>query len=134
MAKPRFWIAIGYSWFCLLNQGGPVARSQQPETSKGVAAPPAEARESALRHEVFLKEMSEYDFYLDIEKQRKIELRREPVMRFTSPVDRHGELYVWTHQGRPEVLGGVFSIPQGSLERLVHEFHSLAMQPLVAGR
>jgi hypothetical protein len=140
MVNLRFSILVGCAGIALLSQSGSVARAQQAEPSKDkdVLAPAAEAREkeSALRHEVFWKEVSEYEFYLDMEKQRKLELRREPVMRFTSPEDRHGELYVWTYHGRVEVIGGFWSrpLPQRPLVRLIHEFSSLAEQPLIAGR
>jgi hypothetical protein len=136
MASLRLSIAVGCASFALLSYRGSVARPQEQEPSKDVSTPAADARESALRHEVFLKEVSEYEFYLDSEKQRKLELRREPVMRFTSPEDRHGELYVWTYQGRAEVIGGFWSrpLPQRPLVRLIHEFSSLAEQPLLAGR
>jgi hypothetical protein len=136
MASLRFSIAIGCGWFALLSQVSSAARSQQAPPLQDVPSRAAEAKESASRHEIFLKEVSEYEFYLDPEKQKKLELRREPVMRFTSPEDRHGELYVWTYQGRAEVMGGFWSrpLPKGELMRLIHEFSSLAEQPLFAGR
>ena len=123
-------MCVSFALHCL---GGSVARSQQAEPPKDLPAPEAEAKKSAVLHEVFLQEISDYEFYLDVEKQKRLELRGEPVMRFTSAVDRHGELYVWTHQGRAELVGGIFSIPQGERVRLVHEFSSLAQQPLIAG-
>jgi hypothetical protein len=83
---------------------------------------------------VYLHEASDYEFYLDRQKGERLELRREPVMRWTSENDYHGEVYVWTHQGAAAVVGCIFSGPQGEAGRqIMHEFHSLASQPLSAG-
>ena len=102
-------------------RGGPPAR--QEETKK-----------SAWLHEIYVREAAEYEFYQDAAKRQKLELRREPVMRWSSDADYHGEVYVWTHRGRPGIVGCIFSGPQGdSARRIMHEFHSLAPQPLVAG-
>jgi hypothetical protein len=133
-------IAVACVGIASYGAAGSVARPQQAEPSGDLPATAAEAKEkeSATRHEIFLKEVSAYEFYLDPEKQKKLELRREPVMRFTSPGDRHGEIYVWTYHGRAEVVGGFWSRPlpqrQPPLVRLIHEFSSLAEQPIVAGR
>ena len=94
-----------------------------------------ESKKSAWLHDIYLREASEYEFYLYAEKRQKLELRREPVMRWTSDADYHGEVYVWTEQGRAVIVGCIFSAPQGdSARRVMHEFHSLATRPLVAGR
>ena len=99
--------------------------------------PPArqqDAKKSAWLHELYLREASAYEFYQDPAKRQKLELRREPVMRWSSDADYQGEVYVWSHRGRPGVVGCIFSAPQGdSARRVMHEFHSLAPQPLVAG-
>jgi hypothetical protein len=111
-----------------------VAHSQPSDSPQDPRTARSEARKSASLHEVYLREASEYDFYLDAERRHKLELRREPVMRYTSPGDYRGEVYVWTHQGRPAVIGCIFSAPFGSTSRRVmHELQSLAPHALVAG-
>jgi hypothetical protein len=112
--------------------GGLVAHSEQPQPP----AAGAEAGKTAWLHELYLRDASEYEFLLDSEKKEKLELRREPVMRYTGDFDRsHGEVYVWTYQGRAELLGCIFSQPVDDRQRrIMHEFHSLALEPLVAGR
>jgi hypothetical protein len=121
-------------WFARLWFGGSIAHSQPSEPPKDTPAAPAEARKSAWLHEIYLREASEYDFYLDAERREKLELRREPTMRYMSPGDYRGEVYVWTHQGRPAVIGCIFSAPFGSTSRRVmHELHSLAPHPIFAG-
>jgi hypothetical protein len=117
-------ISMMCAWLVVLGLGGPAAQSQQS----------AETRKSAWLHEVFLREASGYEFSLDDEKQQKLELRREPVMRYSSGGDGHGEAYIWTHQGRPEIIGSIFSLPlDDRRRRVMHEFHSLSPQALVNG-
>jgi hypothetical protein len=104
--------------------------SQQPETSKD----PLKNKRTSWLHEVYLREASEYQFFLDEEKRQELELRRAPVMRWTSENDYVGEVYVWTHRGVPAIVGCIFSGPQGKNARyIMHEFHSLAPNPLYAG-
>ena len=111
----------------LLGVGGTAARPQQPETPKDQP----EAKKSAWLHENYLQDASEYDFFLDEPRRQKLELRREPVMRWTSSGDYNGEVYVWTHRGSAAVVGCIFSGPRGKTARSVmHEFHSVAPVPL----
>jgi hypothetical protein len=44
-----------------------------------------------------------------------------------------GAVFVWVHDGRPAAVGSVFTIKVGAGRRdLIHEFHSLAAEPLTA--
>ena len=95
----------------------------------------AKNKRAARLHEVYLREASAYEFFLDEQKQKELKLRREPVMRWTSEGDYNGEVYVWTHQGAAEIVGCIFSGPQGKNQRrIMHEFHSLAPDRTVRGR
>jgi len=115
---------------CLVSSfGGPVW-PQQPETPKDQS----KNKRTAWLHEVYLREASAYKFFLDDQKWQELKLRREPVMRWTSDADYNGEVYVWTHQGAAAIVGCIFSGPQGQNARhIMHEFHSLAPNPLYAG-
>jgi hypothetical protein len=109
--------------------GGPVA-SQQPETPRN----PAKNKRTAWLHEVYLRDASAYQFFLDDRKRQELKLRSEPVMRWTSDGDYNGEVYVWTHRGAPGIVGCIFSGPRGKDSRaIMHEFHSLASDRLYAG-
>jgi hypothetical protein len=127
--KSPAWIAcVGLA---SLSFSGPVARSPRQDPP-----PPQrpEAKKAAWLHEVYLRDASEYEFSLEAEGRPRLELRREPVMRWTSEGDYNGEVYVWTHRGAAAVVGCIFSGPGGDgSRRVLHEFHSLATQPLVAG-
>ena len=109
--------------------GGPVW-AQQSEVRKDQP----KNKKTAWLHEIYLRDASEYGFFLDEPKRQKLELRREPVMCWTSESDYNGEVYVWTHQGSAAVVGCIFSGPRGENGRsIMHEFHSLSPNPLHAG-
>jgi hypothetical protein len=89
---------------------------------------------TAWLHKIYLREASEYQFFLDEGKRTALELRREPIMRWTSDNEYHGEIFVWTHHGAAAILGCIVSGPQGQIKRaIMHEFHSLVPHPLYAG-
>lgn len=125
-----------FAWLALQILSGSAAWSQQAETTKQDApASRAEAKISDRLHEVFFKDVSDYAFALETDDRQKLELRREPVMRFTAgPNDFQGEVYVWTDRGVGAVVGCVWT---GEIvnqrRRIFHEFHSLSSQPLVSG-
>jgi hypothetical protein len=92
------------------------------------------SKKAAWLHEVYLREASEYTFFLDDRNRQALDLRREPVMRWTSDSDYNGEVYVWTLQGAAAIVGCIFSGPRGNNERaIMHEFHSLNPNSLYAG-
>lgn len=74
----------------------------------------------------------------DDEPQAELEFEEEPVLQWTNPTranEIHGAVYVWTHQGRAEVMGTIWSnvTSSDSANRHVgHQFHSLSTRPLVA--
>jgi hypothetical protein len=113
---------------------GPAARAQQPEPPKASAAHPSDPKRSAWLHEVYLREASAYEFSLDSQGHEKLQLRREPAMRWSSEGDYNGEVYIWTHNGAAAIVGCIFSGPHGGGGRqIMHEFHSLSSQPLATG-
>jgi hypothetical protein len=60
-----------------------------------------------------------------------LKLVKEPLMRWTNDGDWSGDVFVWTHQGRPEVIGCILSGPgAGSLRYIWHEFHLLSEKPI----
>ncbi|HJZ60284.1 MAG TPA: hypothetical protein VKE74_35400, partial [Gemmataceae bacterium] len=71
-----------------------------------------------------------YEFFLD--KDRKVPLTFEPkaVFSWAQDDDWSGDVFVWTANGRPQVIGCILSGP-GKTERLAfHEFHTLSPDPL----
>jgi hypothetical protein len=75
---------------------------------------------------------AEYEFRVGTE-EKPLELQREPVLRWSNP-DRgevHGNVFVWTRDGRPLVVGSLFKwfTPHTHMS---HEFHSLAEEGFTA--
>ena len=69
-------------------------------------------------------EASEYEFFLDEARRQKLELRREPVMRWIGSGSFTGDVYVWTHEGAAAVIGSVFSREHNKARLIMHEeFH-----------
>jgi hypothetical protein len=64
--------------------------------------------------------------------ETKLTLHDKPILFYTSPVrtnDQHGSMFLWTDQGRPAVIGSIWSAlnrNDPALRNLTHEFHSLS--------
>lgn len=99
------------------------------------AEPPAEALLSLHREEA-----AAYTMWRDKGRQEKLELQSKPVFAWTNPVGEQvqtGHIFVWTHGGRPEAIGTIFSTPTKDMpvkdlqkRVVIHEFHSLATSQL----
>jgi len=70
-----------------------------------------------------------------------LELQPKPVFnwlntaRVGTPRVQHGAVFVWTHKGRAEVIGTVFSQTIGAASpSMYHEFHALSTEPITAIR
>src|SRR5262245_32324929 len=53
-----------------------------------------------------------YGMFLDAGHKQAAELNTKPIFNWTNLVGEHtqyGHLFVWTHQGRPAVIGTIFS-------------------------
>ncbi len=121
---------IGLAATCL---AASVAQSGQPKSSQGASPTVLENRRSAWLHGVYLKDASGYRFAHEDDRSRSFVLQHKPIMRWTSGGDFQGELYVWVDQGRAAVVGCIFSSPLNvNTRRVMHEFHSLETQPIVA--
>src|SRR5262245_26161577 len=75
-----------------------------------------------------------YDFFADADRKAKFERHDKPILKYTNPLqgDVYGHVYVWTHRGRPEVIGAVFDHrTQGTAYT---ELHTLARAGVVACR
>jgi hypothetical protein len=104
------------------------------------AAPELDAKLLARWGEVYLKEAQQYEIFLGTDRKIALQLETKPVFRWAEPTSRNqfnGVIYVWTHDGRPEVIGSIWA--KGEMDRpgkrtLCHTFHSLATGPLEAVR
>src|SRR4051794_17600011 len=125
MARTKSQVVIECTCFVLV-LGGLTAWSQQAGPAKEQATAQEETKTSKWLHGILFREISAYDFYLDAEKQHKLVMRREPVLRYPTPIDTWGELYIWTDRGRPQIVGCVWGSKRPDSTRWIfHEFHSL---------
>jgi hypothetical protein len=74
------------------------------------------------------------------DRQEKLELKPEAVLHWSNPVrggETNGSVFVWTYEGRAELVGTIFSHlarndPQQKI--VAHSFQSLSHQPLAGER
>jgi hypothetical protein len=76
------------------------------------------------------------EYVLELDKASKVKLRLEPepVMRWQLTLDRrfYSDTYVWTHEGRPEVIVSVTQV-HGPRRAMETEIHSLSTgRPLMS--
>lgn len=93
--------------------------------------PPAAAK--AL--EKFKAEAAEYIVRLQSRQSEKLILEKDPVLRWSNPArtGEDGATFVWTLDGRPEMIGTIFTYLYNDKVNRKHEYHSLATEPLTAG-
>lgn len=91
--------------------------------------------------EFYRRDAASYSFYVGEDRAKKLKLNPEPVLVYTNPVGArgltHGAVFIWTHEGRSEVVGAMWShanTPGPNQRTVAHEFHSLSNQPLMAER
>ena len=80
-----------------------------------------------------LKEAEAYRIYLDPGRNQPLELQADPIFKWQNLTNQGGQLgaiYVWSQRGRPEVIGTIFSQPEGGRRNVIHEFHTLAVKEL----
>src|SRR5690349_16278679 len=85
---------------------------------------------------VYLKEIAEYSMTVESAPRQKLELTREPVFEWSNPVRQgvqQGVVFLWLRDGRPAVMGCIFSEPEGRLKgrKVIHEFHALDREKLL---
>jgi hypothetical protein len=99
-------------------------------------APADEEKAAAAERLGFMKRSaSVYQLTLG-EKETRLKLVAEPVLRWTNPVSNvpDGGLFLWLGpEGRPELAAQVF-IAAGSTDLWLHEFQSLSTESMTAAR
>jgi hypothetical protein len=103
----------------------------------------ASGRDGGSRSEKLLAlhvgDAATYSIFRDPARTRRLELRREPIYRWSNPTrvgGQEGDVFVWTYRGRPEVVASIFSHPrEGRQQRVVcHELHSLSEAVITVDR
>jgi len=106
-----------------------------PSPDPGAAAPKARADRFLA---IDTDDAASYAIYRDADRKKKLELRREPIFRWSNPIaagGQVGDVFVWTFRGRPEAVATIFSHPhEGGRRTVCHELHSLSGAVLVVDR
>jgi hypothetical protein len=102
----------------------------------GQAAPETDAGKAAAAKALaqFKGEAAGYDVRLESDPDTRLELVKEPVLRWTNPArtGEDGALFIWTRRGRPELIGTIFTYVYNNKLSRKHELMSLAEGPLTA--
>jgi hypothetical protein len=92
-------------------------------------AGPEKDGKAALREQYQLAAKN-YEFFLDKDRKVPLVFEPKPIFHWTSDNDWSGDVFVWTAKGRPQVVGCVLSSPTKPQRTAIHEFHTLATEPL----
>lgn len=85
----------------------------------------------ALR-QLYREDAVKYDFHRSEQDGAKLNLR-EPIFSWFNDDDWSGDVFLWTHNKRPAVIGCILSGPADNNQRIIfHEFHLLSDQPIAA--
>jgi hypothetical protein len=119
----RSWLLVALPLGALAVAVGHVPAADPPANKENIDA--------ALR--LTLAAAAEYEIRVGDEKEEPLELRREPVLKWSNP-DRgeiHGNVFVWTRDGRPLAVGSLYKWFRPHTH-MAHEFLSLAEGALAA--
>jgi hypothetical protein len=99
--------------------------------SLGQVSSDNEAELKEVLYPFYGQEAAEYQFFLDPQHQKRLELQKQPVLTWTNAENYMGAVFVWTYAGKPELIGCIGSHQfQPDKANVFHEFHSLSLQPL----
>jgi len=85
----------------------------------------------------YRKTAAEYELSHGESFENKLKLWERPLQSYVNPASTymtHGELFVWTLNGRPEACGILWSKRFGNSRFAIHSFHSLSLSLLQAVR
>ncbi len=99
-------------------------------TAVQAQAPEADSSEAAWRA-VYLQEARTLELFVRTGEERlPLEFQEQPVMRWVSFNGFNGDVFVWTHNGRPEVIGNIVGFSADGLTSnqryTLAELHSLS--------
>ncbi len=89
---------------------------------------PAKEKIDAKLLAIHRDEAKRWEIFVDRARTKKADFVSEPVYRWTNASRADGQsgaMFVWTFEGRPVALGGVFSNPEAGRRIIMHEFHAL---------
>jgi hypothetical protein len=95
----------------------------------------AEKERATLALDLCRKAAREYRLCLEDAKRTELELKDEPLLRWSNPAvgSIHGGVFIWTHRGRPAAIASIFKWFH-PLDHMAFEVHSLSTERLVGIR
>jgi hypothetical protein len=112
------------SFILFLGLLAPVLANDEPSSNE------AKSKIGALRN-YYSKTAGKYEFYHDAARQQPLTFVEKPVMKWANDDDWSGDVFVWTRNERPEVIGCVLTGPADNKMRIAfQEFHLLADEPI----
>src|SRR5829696_918373 len=97
-----------------------------------VEKPPVSAVEQL--HAEYRADAEKYAFFADAEQRQPLKLAQKPVMKWANDDDWSGDVFLWTRDGLPSVIGCMLSGPAEASRLIFHEFHLLDQQPIAAAK
>src|SRR5262245_39440367 len=100
----------------------------------------AEKTQQKKWNEYYAKVASDYEIVRGADRQAKLALRPEAILHWSNPVrggETNGSVFVWTYEGRAELVGTIFShLVRGEANQkaIAHSFQSLSHEPLGGSR
>jgi len=86
----------------------------------------------------YKQQIPKYTFALESDKETPFKVDSDPKLRYWNSVragNNHGELFIWTHNGRCVLAGAILSYEVWTDTREVaHEFHSFSPEKIVGDR
>ena len=86
----------------------------------------------------YAQQIPKYTFHLDSNKNEPLKLNPGAKLRTWNPIrigNNHGELFIWTKNGRAVLAGSILSYELGPDQRRVaHEFHSFSEEKITGIR
>ena len=101
----------------------------------GPADDQVEKERATMALDMCRKAAHEYRLCLDDAKRTELELKDDPLLRWSNPAvgSIHGGVFIWTHRGRPAAVASIFKW-FSPLDSMAFEVHSLSTERLVGIR
>ena len=107
----------------------------------GVAfADEAEAAKQKAQRDLWTKyyaaQLDKYAVHVGRRNKVLLDVDRKAKLRWGNPLrtSTHGDVFVWTKDGRVELVGTIFSYEINGGRRVAHEFHSMSDEPVSINR
>lgn len=102
-----------------------------------IAEEEADKQERALWTKYYASQLPKYEVSVGDEDKKPLTVDKTAKLRWGNPIRTatHGDVFVWTLNGRVQLIGNFFSYRRSDDTRQVsHEFHSMSIDPISINR